>query len=57
MGRKRKPKPDDEQQSDRFIEATEKIQEEDSGKRFEEAVKKILVSIETSEAEGTRREP
>jgi hypothetical protein len=46
MVRKKKPEPDDNDQSARFIEAAERIEEEDSWERFEEAVKKIFLPPE-----------
>jgi len=42
MGRKKKPKPDDPEQSARFIEATKNLELVDNPKEaFEEALKKI----------------
>lgn len=42
MGRKKKAKWDDPEQSARFIELAEEIQADDAEQRFEEAMKRIL---------------
>ncbi|MGO9571908.1 MAG: hypothetical protein ACLP5H_30660 [Desulfomonilaceae bacterium] len=42
MGRKKKPKWDDPEQSTRFIELAEQVQTDDAEERFEEAMKRIL---------------
>jgi hypothetical protein len=42
MGRKKKPEPDDPEQSARFIEKAKEIQDENADERFEEAMKRIL---------------
>jgi hypothetical protein len=39
--RKSKPKPDDKEQSDRFIEKAEQIDNPDAKKNFEDAISKI----------------
>ena len=42
MGRKKKPKPDDPEQSARFLETAKAVQAEDAKERFEKAISKIL---------------
>ncbi len=42
MGRKKKPKLDNPEQYDRFVESAERIQAEDANEKFEEAMKRIL---------------
>ncbi len=42
MGRKKKPKWDDPEQSARFIEFAEQNQTEDAEEKFEEAMKRIV---------------
>ncbi len=42
MGRKKKAKPDDEEQSARFLETAKNVQAEDAKERFEKASAKIL---------------
>jgi hypothetical protein len=42
MPRKKKPKPDDQEQSARFLETAKAVQAEDAKARFEEACEKIL---------------
>jgi hypothetical protein len=44
MGRKKKLKPDDPEQSARFIETAKEIQAEDAEERFEKAMKQIVIS-------------
>jgi hypothetical protein len=41
MGRKKKPIPDDPEQSAKFIEYAKQVETEETGERFEEAMKKI----------------
>jgi hypothetical protein len=40
--RKSKPKPDDKEQSKRFIDKAEEIQSDDAENAFEKALKKII---------------
>ena len=42
MGRKKKPKPDDQEQSARFLETATAAQAEDAKERFEKVTEKIL---------------
>lgn len=42
--RKRKPKPDDKEQSARFIEVAGQVQSENAQEAFEEAIGKIVKS-------------
>jgi hypothetical protein len=42
MGRKKKPAPDDPEQSARFMETAERLLGEDAEEKFEEAMKRIL---------------
>ncbi len=42
MGRKKKRKPDSEEQSARFLETAKAVQSEDAKEKFERATKKIL---------------
>ncbi len=42
MPRKKKPKPDDKEQSARFLETAGQIQSENAKEAFEEAMKKIV---------------
>lgn len=42
MGRKKKPEPDNKEQSARFIEMGKKILADDAEEKFEEACSKIL---------------
>ena len=44
MGRKKKPVPDDPEQYAQFVETAERIQDENAGERFEEAMKHIASS-------------
>lgn len=44
MGRKKKPEPDDPDQSAKFIELAEKIKAENDKELFEQVVKKIVSS-------------
>ncbi len=41
MPKSEKPKSDDAKQSERFMEAARKIEADESGKKFEQAFKKI----------------
>jgi hypothetical protein len=42
MPRKKKPKPDDQEQSARFLETAKAVQSEDAKERFEKTCIKIL---------------
>jgi hypothetical protein len=42
MPRKPAPKPDDQKQSERFIEAARKAEADESGERFERVFEKIV---------------
>ena len=44
MPRKPAPKPDDPEQSKRFIETARELEADESGKAFERAIKKIVPS-------------
>ena len=43
MGEKKKPEWDDEEESARFIETAERIQDEHAEERFEESIKRVLL--------------
>ncbi len=42
MGRKKKPEPDDPEQSAKFIELAEKVRAENDKELFQEMVKKVV---------------
>lgn len=42
MARKPTPKPDDPEQSERFVEQARELEADESGKAFEQALKKIV---------------
>ncbi len=42
MGRKKRPEPDDKEQSARFVELAERIKAENDNELFEQAVQKII---------------
>jgi len=42
MGRRKKPEPDDREQSDRFIETAERIKSENDKEQFEQACNKVI---------------
>jgi hypothetical protein len=55
MGRKKKPEPDDKEQSARFIELTERIELVENPKEaFEEAFSKIVKKRSIPHREGKR---
>lgn len=41
---KQKPKPDDKEQSKRFIETARELEADESGKEFERVIKKVFPS-------------
>ena len=41
MARKPKPKPDDKEQSQRFVETARSLEVDESGKNFDQLIKKI----------------
>lgn len=52
MGRKKKPEPDDKEQSARFIKIAKEIQRDDAKEAFEEAISKIVKKKRTSKQRG-----
>jgi hypothetical protein len=46
MGRKKKPGPDDKEQSARFIEAAERIESDDPEGAFKDAIRQVLPEVE-----------
>lgn len=46
MAKKEKPKPDDKEQSQRFLEAARSLEADESGRKFNEAVEKIATKQE-----------
>lgn len=46
MGRKKKPEPDDKEQSARFIEAAEHTESDDSEEAFKDAIRQVLPATE-----------
>lgn len=56
--RKSKPKPDDKEQSARFIETAEQIQSENSQEAFEVAISKIIKKKQnTIQSNESQEEP
>jgi hypothetical protein len=50
MPRKKKPKPDDQEQSARFLDTAKAVRSEDAEERFERAAEKILKTAKGDKA-------
>lgn len=52
MGRKKRPEPDDKEQSARFIEKAEQVQSHNAKEAFDEAFDKIVKKKRISKTQG-----